>query len=297
MNFNIQQKQGTADILSGRITVYAVIDVDASELLSAKHTFASMVHNGFLVSQGNFKDQYNFRDFLKSELGISLEDGLEEGLTQLLERMEGLESTLDPQKLKERLESMDDLNDFIPTPAKIVPFHSEEEILAQEGDVFFIGAFKNIGNAVLAVQALPMLYQARFREQEAGRIKNEIESLIAQIEHSEVKPQPRPAILPKPQSTEDDLLKEYIPNLLYYRKESHDFEIKVREFRSALKQYRFPEDVEAIISIISAKGELSETDNRLLELYAKKISSVEKEDFKEVDTVTREIKQLLLKNR
>ena len=297
MNFNIQQKKGTADALNGRITVYAIIDVDASELLSAKHTFASMVHNGFLVSQGNFKDQYNFRDFLKSELGISLEDGLEEGLTQLLERMEGLESTLDPQKLKERLESMDDLNDFIPTPAKIVPFHSEEEILAQEGDIFFIGAFKNIGNAVLAVQALPMLYQARFREQEAGRIKNEIESLIAQIEHSEVKPQARPAIPRKPQSTEDDLLKEYIPNLLYSRKESHDFEIKVREFRSALKQYRFPEDVEAIISIISAKGELSETDNRLLELYAKKISSVEKEDFKAVDTVAREIKQLLLKNR
>jgi hypothetical protein len=297
MNFNIQQKKGTADTLNGRITVYAIIDVDASELLSAKHTFASMVHNGFLVSQGNFKDQYNFRDFLKSELGISLEDGLEEGLTQLLERMEGLESTLDPQKLKERLESMDDLNDFIPTPAKIVPFHSEEEILAQEGDIFFIGAFKNIGNAVLAVQALPMLYQARFREQEAGRIKNEIESLIAQIEHSEVKPQARPEIPRKPQSTEDDLLKEYIPNLLYSRKESHDFEIKVREFRSALKQYRFPEDVEAIISIISAKGELSETDNRLLELYAKKISSVEKEDFKAVDTVAREIKQLLLKNR
>jgi hypothetical protein len=280
-------------VLDGRITVYAVIDADPGEMLSAKHAFASMVNNGFLVSQGNFKDQYNFKDFLKSELGISLEEGLEEGLTQLLDRMEGLESTLDPQKLKERLESMDDLNDFIPTPAKIVPFHSEQEIVSQEGDVFFAGAFKNIGNAVLAVQALPMLYQARFREQVAGRIKNEIETLIAQIENTDVKHIPA---TPKPrQSTEDGLLKKYIPTMLYYRKESHDFENKVSEFRSAMKQYRFPEDIEAIVSIISRKGELTDTDNRLIELYAKKISCVEKEDFKAVDTVTREIRQLLHK--
>ena len=40
--------------------------------------------------------------------------------------MEGLESTLDPQKLKDRLENMDDIEEFIPTPAKIVPFNSEE---------------------------------------------------------------------------------------------------------------------------------------------------------------------------
>jgi hypothetical protein len=153
MDFDLQQKKGDPGVLDGRITVYAVIDSDPGELLSAKHAFASMVNNGFLVSQGNFKDQYNFKDFLKSELGISLEEGLEEGLTQLLDRMEGLESTLDPQKLKERLESMDDLNDFIPTPAKIVPFHSEQEIVSQEGDVFFAGAFKNIGNAVLAKAA------------------------------------------------------------------------------------------------------------------------------------------------
>ena len=136
---NVVQKKGDEANLDGRITVYAAVDIDPEDLLSMKHSFASMVHNGFLVAQGNFRDQYNFRDFLKSEMGISLEDGLGEGLSQLIERMDGLESTLDPQKLKERLENMDDIEDFIPTPAKIVPFHSEEEILAQEGDVFFVG--------------------------------------------------------------------------------------------------------------------------------------------------------------
>jgi hypothetical protein len=291
MQFTIEQKKGDPRLLDGRITVFAMIDTDAGELMNTRHSFASMVHNGFLVSQGNFRDQYNFKDFLKSELGISLEDGLEEGLTALLDRMDGLESTLDPQKLKERLESMDDLNDFIPTPAKIAPFHSEEEILSQEGDVFFAGRFKNIGNAVLSVQALPMLYQAQFREQEGGRIKNEIESLIAQIEKGDDKPPAQPQ--GKKQSTEDHLLREFIPNLLYTRKESHAFEATVRDFRAAMKRYRFPEDIEAIVSIISSKKELSETDNRLLELYAKKITFVEKEDFNTVDSVTREIKQIL----
>ncbi|MBN2036100.1 MAG: hypothetical protein JW768_05100 [Chitinispirillaceae bacterium] len=292
MMFDMVQKKGDRELLDGRVTVYAVIDMDPAELMTTKHTFASMVHSGFLVSQGNFKDQYNFRDFLKSELGITLEDGLEQGLAQLLERMDGLESTLDPQKLKERLESMDDLNDLIPTPAKIVPFHTEEEILTQEGDVFFAGTFRNVGNAVLTVQALPMLYQARFREQEAGRIKNEIETLISQIEKGDSRHSLASPETDADKSTEEHLLRDFIPNMLYSRKEARSFDATVREFRAAMKQYRFPEDIDAIIAIISSTKELTEKDNRLLELYTKKITSVEKEDFKAVDAVAREIKQL-----
>ncbi|MGA2507135.1 MAG: hypothetical protein ABSF80_06645 [Chitinispirillaceae bacterium] len=293
MVFNIQQKKGDPQNLDGRITVYAVIAIDPEELSAVKHSFASMVHNGFLVAQGNFKDQYNFRDFLQSELGISLEEGFEEGLTQLIERMDGLESTLDPQKLKERLENMNDLEDFIPTPAKIVPFHSEEEILAQEGDVFFAGTFKNVGNAVLSVQALPMLYQAQYREHEVGRIRNEIESIITQIERSDA-PRGNAAAAPaKAKATiEEKLLKELIPNMLYSKKEPHAFEAAAKEFRSFMKKYRFQEDVETVVSIISGSGELTEKANKLLELYAKKIACVEKEDFEKAEEVSREIQRL-----
>jgi len=231
MTFDIQQKKGDPRNLDGRVTVYALVDVDPEELLNAKHSFASMIHNSLLVAQGNFKDQYNFRDFLKSELGITLEDGFEDSLAQLLERMEGLESTLDPQKLKDRLENMDDLDDFIPTPAKIVPFHSEEEILEQEGDVFFSGTFKNIGNAVLSVQALPMLYQARYREQEVGRIRSEIENIITQIEHTDT-----PVQAPKT-STEESLLREYLPKMLYAREEPHAFAEAEKELRTFLSLF------------------------------------------------------------
>jgi len=293
MVFNIQQKKGDPQNLDGRITVYAVIDIDPADLSTIKHSFASMVHNGFLVAQGNFKDQYNFRDFLQSELGISLEEGFEEGLTQLIERMDGLESTLDPQKLKERLENMNDLEDFIPTPAKIVPFHSEEEICAQEGDVFFVGTFKNIGNAVLSVQALPMLYQAQYREHEVGRIRNEIESIISQIERSDAPRESAPPARSKPKaSTEETLLKEFIPNMIYSKKEPHAFEAAADAFRSFMKKYRFQEDVAAIVSLISGSHELTEKENRLLELYAKKIACVEKEDFQRAEEVSREIQRL-----
>ncbi len=287
MTFDIQQKKGDPRNLDGRVTVYAFVDVDAEELLNAKHTFASMIHNGLLAAQGNFKDQYNFRDFLKSELGITLEEGFEESLTQLLERMEGLESTLDPQKLKERLENMDDIEEFIPTPAKIVPFHSEEEIVEQEGDIFFIGRFKYIGNAVLGVQAFPMFYQAKYREQEAGRIRGEIESIISQIEHTDAA-----AEEPSRESIEAAILKRFIPDMLYYRHEQHTFAEKAGEFRSFLKHYRFQEDVESVIAVLATPGELTDKENMLLELYAKKIACVEKEDFQTADDVTREIQRL-----
>lgn len=284
------QKKGDPRFLDGRITVYAMIDIDPGDLLTMKHPFASMVHNGFLVAQGNFKDQYNFRDFLKSELGISLEEGLEEGLTQLIERMGGgLESTLDPQKLKDRLENMDDIEDFIPTPAKIVPFHSEEEILSQEGDVFFVGTFKNIGNAVLSVQALPMLYQSLFREQEVGRIRTEIESIITQIERNDTETERQPK---EAETAEEALLKRFIPDMLYNRKDPRAFAAAEKEFRSYLKGYRFPEDIDAIVSLTRGAKELSEKDSRLLELYAKKISCVEREDFSTAEDVNKKIQRL-----
>jgi hypothetical protein len=290
MAFTIQQKKGDPRNLDGRITVYAVIDIDPDDLSAVKHSFASMVHNGFLVAQGNFKDQYNFRDFLQSELGISLEEGFDEGLAQLIERMDGLESTLDPQKLKERLENMNDLEDFIPTPAKIVPFHSEEEILAQEGDVFFAGTFKNIGNAVLSVQALPMLYQAQYREHEVTRIRSEIESIISQIERSDT---PRDSAPSKPKaSIEETLLTKLIPAMLYNRKEQHAFETATKEFRSFMKKYRYQEDVEAVVAIISGSDELTEKENKLLELYAKKMACVQKEDFEQAEEASRAIQRL-----
>lgn len=290
MALNIVQKKGDPDHLDGRVTVYALIEIDQSELFSMKHPIASMVHNGLLVAQGNFKEQSSLKDFLKSEMGISLEEGLEEGLAELLEKANGLESALDPQKLKDRLENMGEIEDFIPTPAKIVAFHSEEEILSQEGDVFFTGHFRNIGNAVLSVNALPILYQAKFREQDMQKVRNEIENLISQIEHNVTE---TTVVSSAEINVEEKLLKDFIPNMLYCRKELHTFGSAVDQFRNFMAGYRFREDVEAIISIIGKSEDLAARDYMLLELYAKKIASVKKEDFAAAEQFSRKIQELI----
>jgi len=286
---NIEQKKGDQNQLDGRITVYAIIETDTADILNMKHPIASMVHNGLLVAQGNFKEQSSLKDFLKSEMGISLDEDLGEGLAQLLEKMNGLESALDPQKLKEHLESMGE--EFIPTPAKIVPFHSSEEILMQEGDIFFIGTFKNVGNAVLGVNALPILYQARYREQEANKIRNEIELLISQIERNDSTV--TASVMTPGVDVEQKLLKEFIPNMLYCLKEPAQFKQAEDLFRNFMKGYRFKEDVDTIVTLIGSKEQLSPQDYRLLELYAKKIAAVKKEDFSAAEVYSKEIQSLL----
>ena len=289
MTLNVIQKKGDPDHLDGRVTVYALIDIDTSDLMAMKHPIASMVHNGLLVAQGNFKEQSSLKDFLKSEMGISLDEGLGEGLADMLDKMNGIESALDPQKLKDRLENMGEFEEFIPTPAKIVPFHSEQEILAQEGDVFFTGSFKSIGNAVLSVNAVPIIYQARFRELELSKVRNEIELLISQIEKTET---PSSINNTSGVNIEEKLLKEFIPNMLYCRKEPHTFQSAVQQFRTFMAGYQFKEDIDDIVKIIGEEEELTPKHFKLLELYANKIASVKREDFSAAENFNKEIYKL-----
>jgi hypothetical protein len=291
MILNIEQKKGDPDHLDVRITVYASIDMDPSELLTMKHPVASMVHNGLIVAQGNFKEQSSLKDFLKSEMGISLDEELDDSLSQLIDKMNGLESALDPQKLKDRLENMGDFEEFIPTPAKIVPFHSEQEIISQQGDVFYLGTYKNVGSAVLGINALPILYQARYREQDLVRVRNEIESLISQIEHTEA-PNAVLTLNSPGVDVEQKLLKEFIPNMLYHRNDPHELHNTEKQFRSFMNGYRFLEDVDAIVMIIGGDHELTPKQYKLLELYAKKIDAVKREDFGSAESYTKEILSL-----
>jgi hypothetical protein len=282
MLLGIDQKKGNPDRLDGRLTVYANIDIDPSDLVSMKHPIASMVHNGLLVAQGNYKEQNNLKDFLKSEMGISLEEGLED----FLDKLGGLESALDPEKLKEKMENIDELEDFIPTPAKIVSFPSVDEILEQEGDVFYAGLFKNVGNAILSVNSLPILYQAQFREQEIAKVRSEIEQLISQIEKNET---PRTPFYSSDVRVEEKIMKEFIPNMLYCRKEKKVFSAAEKQFRAFLQQYRYKEDVDSIVSLIAGEQELTSKHFKLLELFAKKIARLLEENFGEAEKLQKEI--------
>jgi hypothetical protein len=281
----VDQKQGSQDRLDGRLTVYARVELDPEEAMSGKHPIASMILNGLLVAQGNYKEQSNLRDFLKSEMGLSLE----EGLGEFLDKLDGIESALDPAKLKEKMESLDDIQDFIPTPAKIVPFRSEQEILAQEGDIFFVGEFRNVAHANLSVNSFPILYQARYREQQLDLVRNEIEQLISQVEQNQI---PQEHYLQPGGDIEQKLLKDYIPNMLYCRKDLPAFASAQKQFRAFMEGYTAPQDIEAILSILASSRDLSKRHYRLLELYAKKISAVVSEDFARGERLRKEIDDL-----
>jgi hypothetical protein len=209
----------------------------------------------------------------------------------MIENMDGLEAALDPQKLRDRLENMGDIEEFIPTPAKMMPFHTEQEILDQPGDVYFAGHFKGIGNAVLGVNAVPIIYQAIFKEQQMQSLHSEIESLISQIEWSDTSgggvTVTTPGVNP-----EEALLKEYIPTMLYQRVDPAGFESSRKQFRAFMRGYRFNDDVEAVLSLISKDREPGAMEYKLLELYAKKISLVQAEDFTGLDAVHKEIVSL-----
>jgi hypothetical protein len=278
----VEQKKGDSQQLDGRLTVYAKVDLDVSDIVSSKHPISSMVNNGFLVVQGNYKEQSNLRDFLKSEMGLSLE----EGLSEFLEKLDGLESALDPDKLKEKMENISDIQDFIPTPAKIVPFNTEEEVLAQEGDVFFTGHFKNVANANLSVNSFPIMYQAWFREQQLAGLRKEIETLISQVENNEF---PESYSSTPGDNIEEKILKDFIPYMLYSRKDESAFESAEKKFRNFLNAPQFSGDVDNIVVILRNPNDLMARHYRLLELYAKRIAETNLEHYEQVKDITRQI--------
>jgi hypothetical protein len=287
---NVERKKGDPDHLDGQVTVYAKIDIDPAEFITMQHPVATMVHAGLLAVQGNYREQTSLLDFLRSEMGISLDgDEFSDELKDMIENMEGLEAALDPQKLRERLENMSEIEDFIPTPAKVVPFHSEEEILEQPGDVYYAGSFKKVGNAVLGVNAVPILYQALFKEQQMESLNCEIESLIAQIECADPLV---PSIASPGVNPEEALLREYIPSMLYQRVNPAGLAAAQKQFRAFMRGYRFNDDIEAVLSLITMDREPGATEYKLLELYARKIALVQTEDFAGVEAVRREIEGL-----
>lgn len=278
---NIERKKGLPDIIDGRLIAYAKVALDPSEIMSG-HPIASMIHNGLLVAQGNYKEQSSLKDFLRSEMG----DSFEEGLEVFIDKLDGIEGALDPQKLKDKMKNLDDLKDFIPTPAKIVPFHSEAEILQQEGDIYYVGSFKNMANANLSVNSFPIIYQARFREQELVMIKSEIDLLINQIERNVVE---EDHYSNSGINIGEKILKDYIPSMLYNKNNYNDFKTNSLKLESFLRGYKFSEHVEKIIKLISETRDLENSHYKLLELYAKRIEHVYKENFSEVDMINKEI--------
>lgn len=254
---------------------------------------SSMVRNGILAVQANFINQRTIRDFFREEFGISLEKGIQEVIDQARDTG-GLEGALDPEAVKDRLESMKNA-DFIPIPAKIAFFSSEEEMLAGDADVYFLGTFAVLSHAHLCVNSFPIIYQAFFREQEHRAVESEIAALLGTIEdpRAEARRKDGEATI---QSYTGDLkaflLTDLIPKMIYSLGDRSEYARALGQFRAFMGDFGYPEDMEEIVTLIESTPGHDARNLRKLELLVAKLEALQKEDYERLEEIRKELKGL-----
>jgi hypothetical protein len=291
-------KKGDPNHLRGKLITYVrVLDHNSSTALApegeASSPLENLVRNGILAVQANYVEQRNIRDFFRKEFGISLEKGIEEVIEQARDTG-GLEGALDPEAVKERLESMKNA-DFIPIPAKVAFFSSDEEMLAQDADIYYLGEFTVLSHAHLCVNAFPILYQAYYREQEHREIEAEISSLLKTIEGKPKAEFLESAFDREKGDWKEYLLKSLIPRMIYARGgvgEKEEHEKTEKEFRSFMEEFGFPEDTDAILSVIENSKDFGPLALKKLELLVAKIEALQQEDYEKLESIKRELESL-----
>ncbi len=245
----------------------------------------ALVTNGILAVSANYVDQKNIRDFFRKEFGISLEKGIEEVIEQARESG-GLEGALDPEAVKERLDSMKNA-DFIPIPAKVAHFNTEAEMLEQDADVYYLGEFTVLPHAHLCVNSFPILYQAYYREQENRTVEREISQLLKTIETPKVG-KGEPALLPE--NWKQHLLTVLIPRIIYTRGQGgSDHDKSVSDFRAFMDDFGYPEDAETVLTLIQNTTDFNAPTLRKLELMVSKVEALQGEDYERLEAIRREL--------
>ncbi len=304
---HIEQRKGSSEKLNGKLIAYVKIEMSNAEPMNPLN---SMVRNGILAVQANYVDQKNIRDFFRHEFGISLEKGIEEVIEQARETG-GLEGALDPEAVKERLESMKNA-DFIPIPAKVAYFNTEAEIYAGDVDVFYLGKFSVIAHAHLCVNSFPIIYQSYFREQEHKAMELEIATLLQVIEDpksaqnansvnaissSGINDKAEPSGVEKNiQNYQGDiqayLLKDLIPKMIYHLNDFEEYAKAKNYFQDFMGDFGFPEDQKAIITLIESTPNHDALVLRRLELLVAKVEALQKEDYEKLEEIRKNLANL-----
>jgi hypothetical protein len=283
-----QQKKGDPGHLRGRLIAYVRYERPDDEAPAPGEDASPLevlVRNGMLAVSANYVDQRNIRDFFRKEFGISLEKGIEEVIEQARETG-GLEGALDPEAVKERLDSMKNA-DFIPIPAKVAHFSSEEEMLAQDADVYYLGAFTVLPHAHLCVNSFPILYQAYYREQEHRTVEKEISQLLKTIESPKIG---KTASGPLPDNWKQHLLTVLIPRVIYTRGQGgSDHDKSVADFRAFMENFGYAEDAETVLALIEGTTDFSAPTLRKIELMVSKVEALQSEDYERLEEIKREL--------
>lgn len=260
-----------------------------AERADASNPLTAMVRNGILAVQANFVNQRNIRDFFREEFGISLEKGIQEVIEQARDTG-GLEGALDPEAVKERLESMKNA-DFIPIPAKIAFFSSEEEMLASDADVYYLGSFTMLSHAHLCVNSFPIIYQAYFREQEHRTVENEIAALLGTIEDPRRK-DGEATIQTYSGDLKAYLLTDLIPKMIYSLGDKVEYSKALGTFKSFMGDFGYPDDIQEIVTLIESTPSHDAKNILKLELLVAKVEALQKEDYEKLESIRKQLRGL-----
>lgn len=270
-----KQKKGAGSRLDGRMTAYAIVEGTSGVPGELK----GMIQDGSNVFavQADCRQEHPSEDFFKSELGSSLKKGLD----QVVQRLR--ESGLWFDQEKEDMDLVNGMAELIPIMARIVSFESEDEAINQEGDVYYLGAFSGFQGASMCAQAFSLMYQSRYREQARENAKKEIENLLVEIEQQ----------VPENENFKDcnkndlkkKLLGTYVPAILYSSHNELERKKAIDRLRNFMRDYRFPDDIENIISVSENMKENDEYSVKKLTLLLDKIIAFNNEDFNKLASI------------
>lgn len=292
----IEQKKGDPDKLCGRMVAYAKIRNAPMKQDSMPMPFASMARNGLLAVRGEFERNNNIKRFMQHEFGSS---SIDKGIGDLIEHIKesggSLPEGVDANAFRERLEELSSM-EIIPVPAKIMFYDSEDEILQEDADVYYIGEFVGMNQAHLCITSLPILYQAKFREQQNAEEQEYIGELLSQIESDGL-------ITSKPESGEflpgkgnllsfvgdlQELLeRRVVPFLLYQSANEEQFNAALNRFYAFMEPYSGQKDILQIGETIRKlrADENDSTERKRLELLCRKVSAVYHEQFEKLPEI------------
>jgi len=303
--FGIIQKKGDENNLCGRVIGY--VKIPPPEPGSGMETpFDALVSpDGILAIQGDYSKIPDF-DAFRNNLQQSLPKGLQEILKHILEDDEIRENLDKAKKISFSVipqKGSDRLGDFFPVPAQLTLFQSEEALLAEEGDIYFLGEYASMSSAHLFLTGFPIIYQAKYREQTELQKVKEVDELLAGIGEGKTHNYSEAEDLAihlngDLNSFTGNLLNlldtQILPKMMYIieRNDTEYFKAGINSFRNFMHSYPHQQDIEKMVSILESINEKkysSSKDSRILTLLCKKISALHHEEFEILPEIQKEL--------
>lgn len=298
----IEQKKGNDEKLCGRMIAYARI-LPTPDGESGDTPFDDMIKNGLLALEGDFR-AFNPTETTPSKRKKVMDEKLNSLLESMQENGVELPENLDVDAMRDRLHELSNM-EVIPIPARIGNFGSEEEIMNEDADVYYIGEFIGVNQAHFCLTTLPIYYQARYREQAKKNEMDLLNEMLSQFETGDVMDNddiqkstdelfPAGASLVNFVGDLNNLLNSRVIPFLIACENDVEYDKQIKLFYNFMKSYPLPDDVSRIDNAMRALREQHDNQKarKILELGCKKINAVYNEDNKTAEETEAELSLL-----